>query len=121
MNGFKLFSGLVGATLLMCYDFFSEWSIWNLFPKWLLLVVGFALLMFSVYPPSDAKAKLKHFYVENTVMVYLVACILFLPNLGGNSTVGFSLNEPFLWIIVLLTVWQLSSYRKRILKEMRIN
>ncbi len=119
MNSFKLGSGLVGATILMCYDFFSEWTIWRLFPKWILLVIGFALLLFSVYPPTAAKDKLKHFYVEATVMVYLVVCILALPYFGGHSTVGFSLNEPFFWIIVLLTVWQLNSYRKRILKEMK--
>ncbi|MGG0657535.1 hypothetical protein [Rummeliibacillus pycnus] len=116
MNILKLLSGILGATLLMCYDFYQEWSIWQTLPKWGWVIVGFGLLLFSVYAPAS-KDKLKHFYIEVSVMVYLVFLIILFPYLGGHSSIGFSMKEPFFWIAILLTVWQLKSYRNRLLNE----
>ncbi|WP_102691707.1 hypothetical protein [Rummeliibacillus pycnus] len=120
MNVIKLLSGILGATVLMCYDFYQEWGLWQVLPKWTWMIIGFALLLFSVYAPAS-KSKMSHFYVEVTVMIYLVFLIMLLPNLGGRSSIGFSIQEPFLWIVILLTGWQLLSYRKRIIKEMEEN
>ena len=120
MNVLKFLSGLLGATLLMCYDFYKEWTIWQSLPKWTWVVVGFALLLFSVCAPAS-KDKMIHFYVEVAVMVYLVLLIILLPYLGGQSAVGFSMKEPFFWIVILITVWQLKSYRKRITNEAKDN
>lgn len=116
MNVLKLVSGLFGATLLLCLDFYHKWSIWGTFPKIVWLIIGFGLLLFSVYAPAIT-GRMQHFYVEVAVMFYLVALIIILPYLGGHSSVGFSANEPVLWIVILLTVWQLNSYRKRIAKQ----
>lgn len=118
VNIIKLLSGFLGATLLMCMDFFGEWQLWGTLPKWTWVVVGFALLLFSVYIPSQ-KERIMHFYVEVAVMIYLVALILFLPLFGGNSSVGFSADKPFLWVVILLTIWQLVSYKKRISNQQK--
>lgn len=118
LNAIKLLSGILGATLLMCFDFFKVWEIWGFLPNWLWIVVGIGLLMFSVFSPAS-NGKMVHFYIEVVVMTYLVALILVLPLFGGVSSVGFNANEPFLWIAVLLTIWQLNSYRKRIVKQQK--
>jgi hypothetical protein len=118
LNIIKLLSGILGATLLMCMDFYQEWGFWESLPKLLWVLVGFAFLMFSVFSPAS-NGKMVHFYIEAFVMAYLVALILILPLFGGTSSVGFNANEPFLWIVILLTVWQLNSYRKRIVKQQK--
>ena len=120
MNILKLLSGMLGATLLMCYDFYQEWTIWHVLPKWTWMIIGFALLLFSVFAPA-LKSKLSHFYVEVAVMIYLVLLIIVLPFIGGHSSAGFSIKKPFVWIVILLTIWQLISYRKKIIKEMKEN
>ncbi|WP_312755812.1 hypothetical protein [Rummeliibacillus suwonensis] len=118
MNIFKLLSGLLGATLLMCFDFYQQWTIWKVFPNIAWMIVGFGLLLFSVYTPA-IKDRMMHFYVEVAVMTYLIVLMFILPLAGGKSSVGFSVKEPFLWIVILLTIWQLMAYRKRILRQLK--
>lgn len=116
MNFLKLISGCLGATLLMGYDFYKEWTIWDVLPKWGWIMLGFALLIFSVYAPKS-KERITHFYVETAVLSYLIVLMIFLPYIGGHSSMAFNVKEPLFWIIILLTIWQLKSYKKRITSE----
>lgn len=111
LSGFILLS----VTLLLAYDFFPEVNGFLQLPKPLFIGL-FLLTLFSGFfinqlqkvpsPKSDL-------LWQTILSSYLLLLIIVFTLLGGASQVGISLSNPVLWIVLLITFFDISKQYKK--------
>lgn len=115
---FKLvgITALVVLTLLLIYDFFPKLISYIYIPKSMLL--GLILLTFLIgifmshFHKSDSSRITLIWQVVS--LAYVFALILIFTFVGGVSQVGLSLSDPFLWIVFLISIFDIVKGYKKI-------
>lgn len=115
-------SVLVILTLLIIYDYFPQLIYFLHIPKSVL--VGLLLLtiiigIFMNYLQKEVSSKSTLSWQVTTIL-YLLALISILTLLGGTSQVGISLSNPVLWIVLLISVFELVREYKKV-KERQLS
>lgn len=116
-NKTSIFAGftLISITLLMVYDFFPELNGFIQIPK--PVFIGLVLLiLFSGFflNRNNSESSPKSDLIRQVILTsYLIILIVVFTLLGGISQVGISLSNPFLWIVLMITVYEhMKQYKK---------
>lgn len=115
----KLIKELVAYLLvfaLLSMDFFSEWHIWTVIPKTVMIII-FIIGMLVCFAPTKKIDLERNFWLQLRVMAIILMMIIVLPFFGGQSQIGLSLTEPFFIIVIVLSVFQLRMQWKRVQDE----
>ncbi|MBF0707572.1 hypothetical protein IQ283_13325 [Alkalihalobacillus hwajinpoensis] len=114
IEGLFLFS----ITLLLIYDYFPDMSLQETFPSSILL-----LLMFGTVVASFLFKRLREYTVKELfrsqlfMIVYLLFLLAVLKLAGGESTLGISLSNLGVQVIVIMSLLQLVVLWKKLKKE----
>ena len=79
------------------------------------VLIGMGLL--SSFFKNSGTTERNSFILQIFIVVYVLMLLLVLNAVGGESTLGISLNEPFLWVAVFITIVQLGFQWKRVIEE----
>ncbi|GEM_PF-1885003 len=101
---------LVLAILLR--DSFSEWAIWESLPTKPFYIVVIVLLLVLFYPTKKVSL-MQNFWMQLRVIVLILAAIVIMPLLGGHSAIGLDVRQPIFFMIIVLSLFQLSMQYKR--------
>ncbi|WOV82977.1 hypothetical protein PGH26_08470 [Sporosarcina jeotgali] len=106
---------LLSITALMAYDFFPQLSELLFVPKPLIIML-LLLILFSGYFVTrlqhDGSQKFK-FLWQVAFTTYLLALLIGFTLLGGVSQVGISLSSPALWIVLVISLFEIyQEYKK---------
>lgn len=109
---------LIIFTLLIVNDYFSNLSLARTVPDDILLWVIFGLFfisfLFRKVKYYNHKERLKWQVLS---LVYLLSLLALLTVLGGQSTAGIAFDSPFLWIILLISCFDIYSRWKKLKQE----
>lgn len=115
----KLIKELIAYLLvfaLLSMDFFSEWHIWTVIPKFVMIII-FIIGMLVCFAPTKKIDLERNFWLQLRVMAIILLMIIVLPFFGGQSQIGLSLTEPFFIIVIVLSLFQLRMQWKRVQDE----
>ncbi|WP_262174698.1 hypothetical protein [Saccharococcus sp. Marseille-Q5394] len=105
---------LLPITLLMAYDFFPELNGFLQLSKPLLIGLILIFLFSGFFINRFQKASLKSDLLWQVILTfYLLLLIIAYTLLGGESQVGISLSNPFLWIVLLITFFDIAKQYKK--------
>ncbi|MGG0788914.1 hypothetical protein [Peribacillus simplex] len=104
---------MIIITLLLINDFFPVSFLSHIVSPEVLLGVMIGLFLSVLFKKDghtdhDVRIKAQLFYT-----MYLLSLVGVLTALGGRSTIGISLNDLFLWIVLLLSCCHTFSYWKK--------
>ncbi|WP_345239269.1 hypothetical protein [Pontibacillus salipaludis] len=91
-------------TGLLTYDFFLSNEFGFLWVKWLLLVSYSILIVTSLFMRKGERNKRSNNVWEVGFTVYIVALLAFFTSIGGQSASGLSFYDPFLWVVVVISL-----------------
>ncbi|MDP1418264.1 hypothetical protein Q8G35_07555 [Peribacillus simplex] len=112
LNPFQMIYMII-ITLLLIYDFFPVFFLSDIFSPEVLLGVMIGLFL-SVLFKKDGRADHGAKFKEQLLYTfYLLSVVGVLTALGGRSAIGISLNDVFLWIVLLLSCCHIYSYWKK--------
>lgn len=101
---------------LLSMDFFSEWHIWTVIPKTVVIIIFIIGMLISFAPAKKLNLE-ANFWLQLRVMFVIIVMIVALPLFGGKSQIGLSLSEPFFIIVIVLCIFQLRMQWKRVKEE----
>ncbi|MCM3636265.1 hypothetical protein M3152_00935 [Sporosarcina luteola] len=105
---------LLPITLLMAYDFFPELNGFLQLSKPLLIGLILIFLFSGFFINRFQKASLKSDLLWQVILTsYLLLLLIAYTLLGGESQVGISLSNPFLWIVLLITFFDIAKQYKK--------
>lgn len=117
MKGKKLYEIfiLIPLSLLMAYDFFPKFNdfLFLLKPMQIGLLLLLILLGFFTKHIQKEKSAQPSFWWNVGLLSYLLCLIVVFTLLGGESKVGISLSNPFLWIVVALSAFEIKKEYKK--------
>ncbi|MGE7837309.1 hypothetical protein ABE042_09195 [Viridibacillus arvi] len=105
---------LSGLTILFVMDYFSQLEIFSVIPKKHIVIFILILLVISFLPIKQSNSNaLDEFKWDAFLVGYIILTIIVMQLLGGESSSGISFNNGFVWLVLLITVWELrSKWRK---------
>ena len=99
---------LIIFTLLIVNDYFPNLSLARTIPDDILLWVIFGLFfisfLFDKVKSHNHKERLKWQVLS---LIYFLLLLALLTILGGQSTAGIAFDSPFLWIILLISCFDI--------------
>ncbi len=102
-------------TLFILYDYFPNIPLADVFPARILIVLIVGLFLFSlVFKKHSDKENKQILAWQIFSTVYLLILLGLLTLLGGKSTTGISFDNGFLWIILLISIFQIKSQWKKV-------
>ncbi|MCM3709469.1 hypothetical protein [Sporosarcina luteola] len=106
---------LLSTTLLMAYDFFPELNGFFQLPKplFLGLILTFLFAGFFINRFQEDSFPKSDLLWQVMLTSYLLLLIIGFTLLGGESQVGISLSNPFLWIVLLITFFDIAKQYKK--------
>ncbi len=112
MNPFQMIYMII-LTLLLIYDFFPVFFLSNIISPEVLLGVMIGLFLSILFKKDRHADHGPKFKEQLFSTLYLLSLVGMLTALGGRSTIGISLNNVFLWIVLLLSCYHTFSYWKK--------
>lgn len=114
-NSFKMivFIYLSGMTLLLIDDYFPEIVGFLNIPKWLVVFVLLFIFITCGYFVRDTKEGKYALIWSIVFMVYCIFLMLLLTILGGTSQLGISLDNPVIWILIGIDIFEIIRRRKK--------
>lgn len=112
-----LFGGiLLSITFLIANDFFPELNEVLQLPKPLFigLILIFLFAGFFISRFQKASSPKSDLLWQVLLTSYLLLVILAFTLLGGESQVGISLSNPFLWIVLLFSFFDIAKQYKKL-------
>ncbi|TDL88587.1 hypothetical protein E2R55_15480 [Vibrio vulnificus] len=112
MNPFQMIYMII-LTLLLIHDFFPVFFLSDIVSPEVLLGIMIGLFLSVLFKKDrhvDHGAKFKEQLFST---LYLLSLVVLLTALGGRSTIGISLKDVFLWIVLLLSCYHTFSYWKK--------
>ena len=105
-------------TLLVVYDYFPTISLADAIPKGvlssLILVILAVSLLFKRYRETNNK---EIFQWQIFFTIYILLLLGLLTALGGQSTSGVAFDNGVLWIVLLLSLFDIYSQWKKLKKS----
>ncbi|SET93685.1 hypothetical protein SAMN05421676_11181 [Salinibacillus kushneri] len=114
MNKKSVIFGIIAIlllTLLMILDFFPQ-LVFAGYVKGALFWVLLVALAVSIII-SGRNQKNHHFIESVLIFIYLIALILLLTGLGGESARGFSPDQSGFWVIIFIGIIEIYAQWKR--------
>ena len=109
---------ILALTLLFVYDYFSDIFLAGLIPKGVLIAIMIGLILFSMvfkkYRKTSNEVNLR-WGVISTLYILLLMGILTI--LGGSSSVGISFENPFLWVVLMISIFDTFRDWKKVKSE----
>ncbi|QCR34388.1 hypothetical protein C1N55_03035 [Lysinibacillus sp. SGAir0095] len=105
----------MAITLLFVYDFFPEVPFANAIPTGVLLILILGALLFRfVFKKHDATDIKKDIQWQIVLTLYILALLVLFPLLGGKSSSGISFESGALWVMILISVFEIYSKWKKV-------
>jgi len=122
MNAFKVIVAIFLAcfTLLMINDYFPNTLTSFHISKWLIIsimVIIFLTSSFFVKKEDNERHTLNWLIISTS---YIVLLMLVLSMSGGSSSTGISFNNPIIWVLLIIVLFDIFAKRKK-LKVKRSN
>lgn len=117
IKSFKLFDIILilAFTLLFIFDYFPNLPLADAIPKKVLIFLILGLLqvslLFKKYRETDPKTLLKW---QVFLTLYILTLIVVFPFFGGESTSGISFDSSVLWIVILISLFDIYSRWKKV-------
>lgn len=112
MKVFRSFDAIfiLAITLLFVYDYFPEIPYADAIPKraLLILILGLLLIRFGFKKREDRELK-ANIKWQMALTLYILILIVILPLLGGESSSGLSFDSGFLWVLILISLFDIYS------------
>lgn len=112
------FYGLLATgflTLLIIHDFFPGLNLSVYIPKPILIGLMLLTVLISIFRNGFQKDQFTQDNLKWQIITvgYLFALIIILTLAGGVSQVGLSLTNPFLWIVLVISIFDIvNGYKK---------
>lgn len=106
---------LLSITFLMGYDFFPKLNGFLYIPKPIVIGLLLLVLLFGLFMTrfQDDYSSKSNFRWQVAFMSYLLFLIIVFSLFGGVSQVGISLSSPALWIVLVISVFEIiQEYKK---------
>ena len=106
---------ILAFTLLFIYDFFPTVTFADAIPKGvlILLIIGLFVISLIIKKNKDTNNKdMLKWQVFSTVYILLLVGICTI--LGGRSSSGIGLDNGVLWIVLLISLFQINSQWKKV-------
>ncbi|MFZ0579429.1 MAG: hypothetical protein WAM41_18170 [Psychrobacillus psychrotolerans] len=102
-------------TSLLAYDFFPDLIDFIYLPKSLVVALLIIIVIFSILSNRFQKDNSRLILLWQLVsMLYLFLLVVTFTVLGGISQVGISLNNPVLWIVILISIYEIYVQSKKV-------
>ncbi|MCP2035298.1 L-asparagine transporter-like permease [Planomicrobium sp. HSC-17F08] len=107
-----VFFSMLGFTLLLINNFFPEVLPFLTVSKWFVLAFIFVIFICISVMGNKEKEESRTFKWTLFSSLYLMFLIVALSLLGGQSTSGISLDNPIVWILLLVSLLQIINQLK---------
>ncbi|MFJ7744592.1 hypothetical protein [Peribacillus sp. NPDC097295] len=111
---------LVIFTPIIVFDHFPDLSLARAIPEgillWLFLVIYLISFSFKGLNDMNLKADLQW---QVYSLIYLLSLLAFLTILGGQSSSGIGFDNPFLWLILLMSCLDIYSGWRKLKREIK--
>ncbi|ARJ37639.1 hypothetical protein CSV71_15360 [Sporosarcina sp. P21c] len=109
-------------TVLLAYDFFSNFNELFYIPKLLFIGLILLILLGGFFENRYLKNEsLKYGYLFQIALTsYLLTVLIVFTLLGGVSQVGISLSSPVVWILLIITFYDIRKEYKEY-KDLQIS
>ncbi|WP_422195129.1 hypothetical protein [Psychrobacillus psychrotolerans] len=115
VNVFIIVLMLLSMTSLLAYDFFPDLIDFIYLPKSLVVALLIIIVIFSILSNRFQKDNSRLILLWQLVsMLYLFLLVVTFTVLGGISQVGISLNNPVLWIVILISIYEIYVQSKKV-------
>ncbi|MEK3953800.1 MULTISPECIES: hypothetical protein [unclassified Psychrobacillus] len=115
VNVFIIVLMLLSMTSLLAYDFFPDLIDFIYLPKSLVVALLIIIVIFSILSNRFQKDNSRLILLWQLVsMLYLFLLVVAFTVLGGISQVGISLNNPVLWIVILISIYEIYEQSKKV-------
>lgn len=109
---------LIIFTPVIVFDYFPNLSLARAIPNgiflWLFLSLLFISFLFKRFSDDNPREGLEWQVLS---LVYLLLLLALLTILGGQSTAGIAFDSPFLWLILLISCFDIYSRWKKLKQE----
>lgn len=106
---------LLSITTLLAYDFFPNLIQIIYLPKSILVALLIISVIISIFSNRFQKDNSRIILIWQMVsMLYLLSLIVVFTVLGGVSQVGISLNSPILWIVIVISIYEIYAQNKKV-------
>ncbi|MDQ0271740.1 hypothetical protein J2S17_003628 [Cytobacillus purgationiresistens] len=106
---------ILAFTLLFLYDYFPNTLLANSIPKGVLVALILGLFLFSLlfkkYRDTNNKEILKWEILSTIYILFLMGLFTIL---GGQSSSGISFDNGFLWIVLMISLFEIFSQWKKV-------
>ena len=114
-NVFIIVLLLLSMTTLLAYDFFPDLIEFIYLPKSILVGLLIIIVVFSIFSNRFQKDNSRIILLWQMVsMLYLLSLVVVFTVLGGISQVGISLNNPVLWIVIVISIYEIYEQNKKV-------
>lgn len=115
VNVFIIVLMLLSMTSLLAYDSFPDLIDFIYLPKSLVVALLIIIVIFSILSNRFQKDNSRLILLWQLVsMLYLFLLVVAFTVLGGISQVGISLNNPVLWIVILISIYEIYVQSKKV-------
>ena len=109
---------LLAMTVLLAYDFFPTFNNLISISKPLLITLIIIIVLVSIFSNRTQKEDSKEILRYQIItLLYLFMLIVSFTILGGTSQVGITLRNPVLWIVIVLSVFEIFQQKKKLKLE----
>lgn len=106
---------LLTMTTLLAYDFFPDLLEFFYLPKSILLALLIIIVIFSIFANRLQKENSRIILLWQIVStLYLLSLIVLFTVLGGISQVGISLKSPVLWIVIVISIYEIYKQNNKV-------
>ncbi|MDF2067465.1 hypothetical protein [Bacillus sp. Cr_A10] len=107
---------LLSVTVLLTYDFFPMYTNLVDIPKRLLISLIIVIVIISIFTRNknqkkDSKTILRF---QTLLFIYLVGLIVLFTILGGTSQIGLNLQNPVLWVVIVISILGILKQRQKV-------
>ncbi|WP_144512159.1 hypothetical protein [Bacillus sp. FJAT-22090] len=114
-NVFIIVLMLLSMTTLLTYDFFPDLIGFIYLPKSLVLALLIVIVIFSILSNRFQKDNQRITLLWQMVStLYLFLLVVASTVLGGNSQIGISLKNPVLWIVIVISIYEIYEQNKKV-------
>lgn len=114
-NVFIIVLVLLTMTTLLAYDFFPDLLEFFYLPKSILFALLIIIVIFSIFANRFQKDNTRIILLWQIVStLYLLSLVVVFTVLGGISQVGISLKSPVLWIVIVISIYEIYKQNKKV-------
>ncbi|MFF2753051.1 hypothetical protein ACFVR1_04735 [Psychrobacillus sp. NPDC058041] len=115
INVFIIVLMLLFMTIILAFDFFPDLFEFIYLPKTLVIAMLIIIVLFSIFYSRFQKDNSRIILLWQMVSIlYLFLLVVAFTVLGGISQVGISLENPGLWIVIGISIYEIYEQNKKV-------